>query len=155
MTIKNLSFAVCLALCFGASGCARGFDIKTPDGFAELDSSDDYGYRATTAEGVVLGVRREDNDPKGGLDFWASAIENELRTRGYGSVSLEPIESKNGTPGKRLTAHITKDGRPHVLWVAVFVTDNRVLIVETGGDETLFEHVEPKVAAALASFEVG
>lgn len=155
MSWKNLSLATCFAMCLGSTACARGFDINTPDGFAELDSNEDYRYRATSAEGVVLGVRREANEPKGGLAFWASAVENELVTRGYAKVSARAIESKNGTPGKQLVYRVNKNGRPNVLWVAVFVTDNRVVVVETGGDEAHFAHVEPKVTAALEAFEVG
>jgi hypothetical protein len=155
MSWKNLVFAACLALS-GASttACGRGFGIETPDGFAELESNDDYRYRATTAEGVVLAVRREDNEPKGGLDFWASAVENELATRGYEKVSQKSIQSKNGTPGKQLVYKVSKGGRPNVLWVAVFVTGSRVVVLETGGDEAHFAHVEPKVSHAISEFEV-
>jgi hypothetical protein len=154
MSWKKLSLVLCLVACASSSACARGFEIDTPAGFAELDSNDDYRYRATSAEGVVLGVRREPNEPKAGLDFWSSALENELATRGYQKVSARSIESKNGTPGKQLVYRVEKGGRPNVLWVAVFVTDARVVVVETGGDEAHFSHVEPKVTAALESFEV-
>lgn len=155
MNFKKLSLLFCLLASVGSTACARGFDIETPAGFAELDSNDDYRYRATSAEGVVLGVRREANEPKAGLDFWASALENELATRGYSKVSARAIESKNGTPGKQLVYRVEKGGRPNVLWVAVFVTEKRVVVVETGGDEAHFSHVEQKVTAALESFEVG
>jgi hypothetical protein len=155
MTYKKLILAACLALSpVSTSACGRGFGIETPDGFAELESNDDYRYRATTAEGVVLAVRREDNDPKGGLDFWASAVENELSTRGYEKITAKDIQSKNGIPGKQLRYKVSKNGRPNVLWVAVFVTGSRVVVLETGGDEAHFSHVESKVSQALTEFEV-
>lgn len=155
MTYKKLILAACLALsAVSTTACGRGFGIDTPDGFAELEANDDYRYRATTAEGVVLAVRREDNEPKGGLEFWSSAVENELSTRGYEKVSAKNIKSKNGTAGKQLVYKVSKNGRPNVLWVAVFVTDSRVVVLETGGDEAHFAHVEPKVSQALSEFEV-
>jgi hypothetical protein len=151
---KNLMFGACVALSFASTACGRGFGIETPDGFAELEANDDYRYRATTAEGVVLAVRREANEPKGGLEFWAAAVANELDLRGYSQLDTKDITSKNGTPGKRLKYKVSRNGRPNVLWVAVFVTDSRVIVVETGGDEAHFSNVEPKVTHALSEFEV-
>lgn len=151
---KNLVLGACLALSFASTACGRGFGIETPDGFAELESNDEYRYRATTAEGVVLAVRREDNEPKGGLDFWSAAVENELALRGYEKLSAKNIQSKNGTPGRQLAYKVSRNGRPNVLWVAVFVTSSRVIVVETGGDEAHFSHVEPKVSQALSELEV-
>jgi hypothetical protein len=138
-----------------ASGCARGFEIATPDGFAELDDNDHYRYRATSAEGVVLAVRREKNEPEAGLDFWTKALDNELTGRGYNLVATDSVKSKNGTQGTRLRYTVTRNGRPNVLWVAVFVSGSRVVIVETGGDEAHWKSVEPKVTSAIEAIEVG
>ena|SRR5688572_8661894 len=151
----KLSIVMLAALGTLATGCARGFDINTPDGFAELDDNDHYRYRATSAEGVVLAVRREQNDPEAGLDFWTKALENELAARGYDLVATDAVKSKNGTDGKRLRYRVTKNGRPNVLWVTVFVSGKRLVVVEAGGDEAHFKGVEPKVAAAIEAIEIG
>lgn len=155
MNPKHLLLALSLSLSLFGAGCSRGFDIKTPDGFAELDSSDDYRYRATSADGVVLAVRREKNDPKGSLQFWASAIGNELSERGYGTPETERVKSKDGTAGQRLEYKTHKNGRPNVLWITVFVSDSRIVVVETGGDAEHFKKVEKELATAVASIEVG
>ncbi len=155
MTTKTLLFCLALASSTLASGCARGYDIKTPDGFAELDGTDDYGFRATSAEGVVLAVRKEKNDPEGSLDFWASAVKNDLDSRGYALASKKSVKSKNGTPGTQLRYSITRNGRPNVLWVTVFVAGKRVVLVEAGGDEAHFELNEKRVQAAIEAVEVG
>ena len=44
-----------------------------------LTASSDGEYRATTADGVVIGIRNVDNDPKGELSFWSRALENRMR----------------------------------------------------------------------------
>src|SRR5262245_33937026 len=136
--IRAISLVLLVAACGATAGCARGFDINTPDGFAELDDSDDYRYRSTSADGVVLAVRKEKNEPKAGLDFWTAALKNDLSSRGYGLVKSEKVKSKNGIDGRQLRYSMTKNGRPNVLWVTVFVTDSKVFVVEAGGDEAHF-----------------
>jgi len=155
MTQRTLILTLSLVATLFGSGCSRGFDIKTPDGFAELDDAEGYRYRATSADGVVLAVRREKNEPKGSLDFWAAAVGNELTSRGYGKPAVESLKSQNGTAGKKLAFRTVKNGRPSVLWVAVFVSDDRVVVVETGGDADHFSQVESKVSAALSALVVG
>ena len=155
MTQRTLILTLSLVATLFGSGCSRGFDIKTPDGFAELDDAEGYRYRATSADGVVLAVRREKNEPKGSLDFWAAAVGNELTSRGYGKPAVESLKSQNGTAGKKLAFRTVKNGRPSVLWVAVFVSDDRVVVVETGGDADHFSQVESKVSAALSARVVG
>jgi hypothetical protein len=149
---------LCLLFALGSSalsaGCARGYAIETPDGFAELDDNDDYGYRATSAEGVVLAVRKEDNDPKGGLDFWSTAVKNDLSARGYQLAKTKSIKSKNGVAGQELRYETVRSGRPNVLWVAVFVSGKHVIVVEAGGDVAHFEKSEDKVEAAIENLEV-
>ena len=42
------------ALFATTAACSSGAHVTAPDGFAELDSSEDYSFRATSAEGVVI-----------------------------------------------------------------------------------------------------
>jgi hypothetical protein len=154
MNTKTLLLLLGLGASALSTGC-HGFEIKTPDGFAELDGNDDYSYRATSAEGVVLAVRKEKNDPEGGLDFWSSAVKNDLTQRGYRLVESKNVKSKNGVAGTELRCEMTRAGRPNVLWVAVFVSGSRVIVVEAGGDVAHFEHSEDRVQAAIENLEVG
>lgn len=149
-----------LLACFAAlgltlMGCGSGFTMNTPAGFAQLDDNDDYAYRATSAEGVVVAVRREDNEPKGNLEFWASAIGYELERKGYTRVSEEKVQAPAGISGKQLRYHVTKGGRPHVFWATVFVTDDKVVVVEAGGDEAHFDRVKASVEVAIRRIELG
>jgi hypothetical protein len=136
-------------------GCGPGFVMNTPAGFAELDDNDAYAFRATSAEGVVVAVRREANDPKGNLDFWASAIGYELERKGYARLSEENVQAPGGVSGKQLRYHVTQNGRPHVFWATVFVTDRSVVVVEAGGDEAHFDRVKASVDLAIRRIELG
>lgn len=124
-----------------ALGCHSGAHLSAPDGFAELEPGDAYSYRATSAAGVVIGVRSEKNDPRGNLEFWTSAVDLKLRKAGYSPMDEKPakVAAEGGLEGKRVRYTIDRSGRPHEYWVTVFVTDSRVIVVEAAGDHAYFD----------------
>jgi hypothetical protein len=142
---------VAAALALGVSACGPGFRVNTPDGFVELDDQEDYDYRATSAQGVVLGVRAEPNRPVGNLEFWASAIDLKLRAQGYTATGTGAFKTTGGITGKRLQYKQTLSDRPHTLWVVVFVTEKKVYVVEAGGDTRVFDKSGPAIEKAIAS----
>ena len=148
MNLRSILLGLTLAF---SAACATGAQVDAPDGFAELEETDDYTYRATSAEGVVIGVRTESNDPRGNLSFWTSAIDHKLRKSGYSPIHEAPIsvESEHGLAGKRLRYTSDQGGRPHEYWVTVFVTDSKVILVEAAGDEAFFNaKVQKQIEAA-------
>lgn len=155
---RKLSLALAfVTLALGGStlvGCGRGFEINTPAGFAELEGQKDYGYRATTAEGVVLAVRRKANKPFGDLGFWSAAVDAQLRRNGYTAIEGRDVKSADGTEGKSIHYKHDIDGRTHALWLSVFVNDDHVFTVEAGGDAEFFEKSASAVEGALSSLEL-
>lgn len=132
-TVKSWLLALSIsAACLG--GCGHPFEVATPTGFVDLsDSYDSNEYRATTADGVVLGVRAFDNEPRGELAFWSQAIENRIRDLGgYTLAKKSPVTSKLGQ-GTELQWTRDEDGKPQRYALSVFVTDKRVYVVEYGG----------------------
>lgn len=73
--MKRILLAISLALfALSTTACSRHFVPATPAGFVDMGTVyPDGEYRATTADGVVIGIRNVDNDPKGELSFWARA----------------------------------------------------------------------------------
>ncbi len=144
--------AVALSSAF-VGGCGT-LTMVTPDGFAELDDQESYDYRATNAEGVAVAVRREDNSPSGDLSFWAGALDAHLRRAGSAAVKTTPVEASGGLKGTQLRYTVNRNGRKHVFWLTVFVTESEVITIEAGGDESFFGGVEKSVARAITSLEV-
>lgn len=150
--MRRSIFALTLAaLVLGGCSTAR---IQTPSGFATHDD-ETYDYRASDGEGVVLAVRTEKNDPRGDLDFWASAVDVKLRRSGYEARTLRDVTSANGRSGRQIRYEVESGGRTLAFWVTVFVTGRKVVIVEAGGDTELFEPKAKSVEAAIASLDVG
>ncbi len=148
---RRAAVLVAVAALAGLGGCTPV--IATPPGFAELDSGDGYRYRASNADGVVLAVRREKNDPKGDLAFWSGAIDAQLRRAGYTAVEAHDVEAA-GVKGKQIRYLITRSGREHAYWVNVFVTPKKVITLEAGGDKELFAHEEEAIKKAIGSLDV-
>jgi hypothetical protein len=143
-------------------GCGRSFAIQTPPGFVELDEEySSYDYRATSADGLVLAVREIEHEPEGELSFWVKAVENRMRERG-GNALLEsvPTKSADGVAGMQLRFGLDVDsnpegggvGQPHLYWVALFVTPERIFLVEIGGTKELVTAQTQAIDAALRSF---
>lgn len=142
------------------AGCTN-FTAVTPKGFVELEDQELFDYRATTADGLVIGVRELDNDPEGELDFWARAIENQLRNNGgYALLETREVKSKDGVSGKQFRFGHDEGKTPHLYYVCVFVTPGSFLasgtvqILEIGGTKELVTKHAAEVDYAVANFSV-
>jgi hypothetical protein len=153
------SYRVAVQL-FTACACSllaacSSFTAATPAGFVELDDQELYDYRATSADGIVIGVRELDNDPHGGLDFWARAIENQLRNRGgYALLETRTVKSKDGVSGKQFRFGHDESGTPHLYYLAVFVTPKTIQLVEIGGTKALMLAHSRETDFAVVNFSV-
>lgn len=156
--MKNvIAWAILSAASLGTAACGPSVSLHTPPGFAVLEEQKEYVYRATSAEGVVIGVRAEKNEPKGNLDFWAEALDRQLRRGGYvPDGAAAEVRSAGGLVGRELRYTRQQNGRPYRFWIAVFVTENRVWVVEAGGDADRFKEKQEKgIKKAIESISVG
>ena len=135
--MRLLHLSALLAVLVTASGCARPFTPATPNNFVELDDQKSYDYRATSPEGVVLGVRAVDNDSKGTLAFWSQAVELKMQEKaGYALLDKKEVQCLGGQKGTQLRFAHDDGGDPHLYVVSVFVTPKRIYLLEAGGTKT-------------------
>jgi len=153
--MKCLLTALVLGLAL-TTACGRPFEVKTPSGFVELDERfSDYDYRATTADGLVIGIRVEKHEPRGELAFWERAIENQLRMRGgYALIDKRDVKNANGITGRQLRFGHDEAGRPHLYSVTIYPTERRLFIVEVGGPREEVEKNAALVDAAISDLRV-
>jgi hypothetical protein len=142
------------ALVGTSMACGPRFEPATPKGYVVLDEDDSqYDYRAVTAEGVVLAVRALDHEPQGDLGFWVKAVENRMRKHGgYALLETADIKSADGVPGKKLRFGHDEMSSPHIYYVAVFVTEPRIFVVEAGGKKELVSKQAANIDFAFANF---
>lgn len=137
-----------LAAPLALAACSGGASLAAPPGFARLDESGPFTWRATTAQGVVLGARVEKNEPRGNLDFWADAVDQKLAVDGYKRDARSAVRSSGGLPGTMMKYERTDGGRTTRYLVTVYTTDDKVYLVEAAGDAERFDPVAGTVAQA-------
>ena len=127
-------------------GCT-GVKLTTPPGFAELGKSGPFVYRATTANGVVMGVRVAKNQPRGNLDFWSTAVDRKLAGDGYVLEERKAVRSKSGMAGTMLK-YTLDSTRYHV---AVYATADKVYVVDAAGEAEAFDPLAATIETAELS----
>ncbi len=136
-------------------GCGPSFVAATPPGFVEIENEwDDYDYRATTADGLVIAVREIDHDPQGTIEFWIQAINNRMRDRGgYALLETVKVKSADGVEGTQLRfGHDEEGNRPHLYYVTLFVTESSILLLEAGGTKKLMTENAAQIDKAVSQF---
>ena len=144
--IITTAFAACLI-----AGCAPALEL--PAGFVELgpDQSGRYDFKAVSADGVVIALRRIDNSKNATVEFWAKAIENELTWRGHSLVENVPVTSEEGTPGQLMTFTGQREGQEFTYILGVFVKGGRILLTEAGGKADAFGKRQAEIGKSLLS----
>lgn len=151
--MKRMLLRLAPLLFVACAACGPKASVQTPAGFAVLDDQKEYVYRAASADGVVLAVRAEKNEPQGNLDFWADVLDRHLRRGGYAAdgTAVE-VRTATGLTGRQARYTRNENGRKYRFWLAVFVTEKRVWIVEAGGDEERFkDRVQDGIQKAIQS----
>jgi hypothetical protein len=136
------------------AGCGRPFVPATPPGFVDL--GDRYGrneYRATTADGVVIGIRAFDNDPKGEASFWSRTLERRMREMaGYALLDKRDVATASGLKGVQMRFGHDEGKTPYVYTLALFVTDDKVFVIEAGGSKDEVTKQDGQIAWAIRNF---
>jgi hypothetical protein len=133
--MKRIFVTLALAL----TACTGAARLSAPAGFAEMEDTKPYSYRAETAHGVVVAVRTEKNSPRANVDFWADAIDLRMRRQGYVADSSSPVRSAQGLTGKQIRYSREDQRRTYRYWLTVFTTDDKVFVVEAAGDKDAFD----------------
>ncbi|MEO8875462.1 MAG: serine/threonine protein kinase [Polyangiaceae bacterium] len=134
-----------------ATGCGRPFDVKTANGFVELENqAPDYDYRATTPDGVIMSIRAVDNDgpasQRGDIGFWERAVTLEMRdVQGYALLDAKDVTSGDGSKGRELHFGHDEDGKPYAYWVTLYLAQSRIYLVEAGGKKDLVDRAAPNL----------
>jgi hypothetical protein len=152
--MKRVLLSVLVAGGLALAGCGRPFVAATPPGFVDLGHR--YGdgeYRATNADGAVIGVRAFENDPKGELAFWSRAIERRMReTGGYALLDKRDVSARGGLTGVEMRFGHDEGKEPYLYRLALFVADTRVYVLEAGGSKAEMTKQEAQIDWAFHNF---
>ena len=144
-----------LAVALSLTGCGRPFKVETAPGFIELTGQDEYAYRATTPDGVVVAVRVVEDENRADVDFWAKAVTLEMRdVSGYALLGSRDVTSRDGTKGKELRFGHDEDKKPYEYVVQLFAAQNRLFVVEAGGTKEQMTRAHASIDWMMQSVKV-
>lgn len=154
--VGRLGAVVSLLWATMTSGCGATFGIVTPPGFIELeDQEPSFEYRSVNADGVVIGVRRIDHEPKGDPDFWRKLVEARLlRDSGYTLEQKKLVKAHSGQEGTQFRFVYDDEGRRMKYMVTLFVTEKYLYLVEFGGTQEQMDRQGPRLDWVLANFRI-
>ena len=155
-SMRRSAYAIVSILAAGVWGCSgSSFRLPTPPGFVELqDQRPAYDYRATTADGVVIGVREIKNEPKGDAAFWLQAVQNQMRgMSGYALLEAVAVTTRSGLKGTQLRFGHDEKGAPLLYNLTLFVTDKKIYLIEVGGAKDQMTRMATQLAWVLNNFE--
>lgn len=157
--MRAILVSLVLALGAALSGCGHHFELHAPARFVELDPDVQarmgFAYRATSANGAVIAVREVDNDRHAGADFWVEAVRNRVRRAGgYALLSESDVRSADGTPGHQMRFGRDEQQRPYDYWITLFVTNDRIFVVEAGGRREHFETERASIEEAIGALRL-
>ena len=151
-TVAIFAFVACAL--FGA-GCSPL--LATPPRFLELEEERGaFDYRATSADGVVIGARKldYDSDRGGGLDFWSDAVKQRLsQMGGYALLEEKAVKTTEGVAGKQLRFGRDENRVPYQYWITLFVAGDDLFVVEAGGPVDKIKTHEAGIDKAIASLD--
>ncbi len=138
-----------LAPYFLLAGCVS---IEVPEGFALLSEKID-NIRAISPEGLRLELRYEKNKLKKDLDFWKKTYMYYMYESGYQEFSdPEDFETPLGT-GFYMEWAVPYLGETWIYLNAVVLKDDKIVILETAGQEKVFFQYREDILETLKTIE--
>ncbi len=155
--MRNFILLVCLGLWLGA--CGPSSTVTTPDNFVSLPEDDldwrPYHYKAVSPDGAVILVREHDNEElSGSLAYWTEALTREIKAeKGY--TLRESTELKvGGLTGNHLRWDALYGGENYRYDIALFVTKDLIITVETAGSAEQYERYSKEFDSAVKSLRL-
>ena len=143
-----------LAAVVGLGACTPRYEMTAPEAFKRFDQRG--GYKAITADGVMLKAREVKNYPEGDLPFWTDALQRHLLARGYMQKGkTECFKTQKGLDGCTLVFLLPHGAEDWAFAQTVFVQGKRIVLVESAGPFDRFAKIEPALATAMRSFDPG
>jgi hypothetical protein len=151
--MKALPLLVLLVL---VAACGRPFDVKTASGFVEVEEETPlYDYRAVAPDGVAVAVRAVEVEEGTDLGFWERAVTLRMRElEGYALLEKRDVTSANGAKGRELVFGHDQEGKPYLYRMRLYVSDEKLFVVEAGGARDQMQRWQGSVDFMLASVSV-
>ena len=124
------------------------FKAEIPDIFAFSESRGKL--EIYSPDGLKITVRAEKNTPQKEGEFWAGALENQLKKKGYLLEKQECFSSTN-LSGISLLWVVPFGHEYYNYMTSLAVKGRKIYIMEAAGEQKLFKRYEKEIAGILSS----
>jgi len=131
----------------------KGVEMRAPDGFVVYLKPADSEFRAISAEGIALRVKRTPNEPLSDVTLWSKSLRLNLEQRGYIIRSEEAIRTTGGLSGSVLKTASRVENQDFGYICGLFVVDRDLYIVESAGAYPEFGAKENQILDAIKTFK--
>lgn len=139
-----------LVLLWSSLACGT-IDFATPSGFAKY-TRDAKDYRAISADGIRIKVRRLKNDPYGDLKMWSDAAGQYLADQGYRRIMDGTLDAPGGFEGRYEEYRAIYNGKTYAYITGYLVGKDDIYIIETTGEESVFGKRRDAIMRSIKGF---
>ena len=133
------------------SGC--GITGVKPNGFAEYQSWFSGDHKSISAGGIVFKVQKFKPRPQAPVNFWKEAVLDQMTASGYVFVDSAGIkDSKN--QGAWVEFAVPIGQKDYSYLVAVFTRGEKITLVETAGEVSVFQKKKSEILEAIAKIKI-
>lgn len=135
-----------------AVGCTQ---FTPPDGYVQDTGNQTYDYKAVSARGHALGVKRRANvDKSATLQYWTDAIEHQkCDIDGFKLAAKDDIQSGDGRKGVLFNLESGEGQSKLTYLVALFVTPADITTVEAAGPTAEFTADIPAIRKSIEGMQ--
>lgn len=144
---------ICLLSIFCmAAGCTQ---FTPPEGYVQDTGNKAYDYKAVSARGHALGVKRRANvDKSATLQYWTDAIEHQkCDIDGFKLAAKDDIQSGDGRKGVLFNFESGEGQAKLTYLVALFVTPADITTVEAAGPTADFTADIPAIRKSIEGMQ--
>ncbi|MCC6876565.1 MAG: hypothetical protein IT378_19840 [Sandaracinaceae bacterium] len=146
-----MSRASLLATALALTACGPSYQLTLPEQFVQLqEGRGTYQMRATTTDGVVVGLDVIPNREHASPTFWVDAARRAVRDgQGYALLGEDAIDAASGQHGQILRFGRDLNGHAYRYTIVLFVTPDAIWLIEAGGREAAYTAVESEIEASI------
>ena len=154
MTGKIILIIITVILFSSCPGTPPTFSIEKPEGFAVAEIKQGELYNAVSPEGIILGVKTEENYPVKDIEFWSNALKNQFINNGYQLYKEEEINIENGSKGVLFEWLAPYASSTYIYLTFITVKNSKIIIAEAAGEVNLFADYRESIIESIKTISL-
>lgn len=127
--------------------------VAVPGGMAEMDVGKGF-FSSISPEGLTLRVRTAVNYPEKDIEFWSTALGNQLNGQGYYPAGEKKEFESPAGKGSYFEWGLPYLGEDYLYLTALCVKGKKILILEAAGEQSVYSRYRENLLKSLETAAV-